>query len=117
MSNDSAPTLDEAVGRLTEFADMLALQQPIRVLGCLDRAHVKSVMISGDLRLLLSALVEMRGARDAAYVKMIDTAGFLRGYGDVCEVAARALVGAVPEDFDDREEAVRQAPPAEGSLR
>lgn len=46
-------------------------------------------------------------ALDLAYVKMIDTAGFLRGHGDAAEIAASNLTRAVPEDFDGREEAVR----------
>jgi hypothetical protein len=77
------------------------------------RAHPNDELVMAILKLAdaleaLSRESEARGAElDAAYIAIIDTCGFLRGNGDVCEVAANRLIRQVPEDFDEREEAAR----------
>jgi len=71
-----------------------------------------AALANADQILILPALTRLReleAERDAAYITMIDTAAFLRGYGDAADLAARRLIKAIPEDFDDREERARTA--------
>lgn len=97
-------------------ADMRAIKRwqdagPGRALTWPDHADMV-VWLLEQLDALSTAQGEVEAVereRDEAYVVMIDTGGFLRGYGDAAEVAARRLVQAVPDSFDDREDAVRAA--------